>query len=66
MIYTDLDALCATLYQIDTTDADQIESFSRLVRVYYDALQNPPYGVIGVGAITYAQAQLVAAQIVTP
>jgi hypothetical protein len=63
MIYTDLDALCATLYQIDTTDAGQIESFSRLVRVYYDALQNPPYGVIG--AITYAEAQLVAAQMVT-
>jgi len=35
---------------------------SWLVRSYYDALHNPPEGVIGVGAITYAENVLVKIQ----
>ena len=34
-----------------------------LSRIYYDALDNPPEGVIGVGAITYAQDMLVKSQL---
>lgn len=35
---------------------------SWLVRSYHDALHNPPEGVIGVGAITYAEDVLVKLQ----
>ena len=42
---------------------DQIERFRRLLRIYMDASQNPPDGVIGVGIITHAEAALVSAQI---
>ena len=34
-----------------------------LSRSYYDALHNPPEGVIGVGAITYAEDMLVKSQL---
>lgn len=33
-----------------------------LWRAYQDAIDNPPEGVIGVGAITYAQYKLLEAQ----
>jgi len=34
----------------------------RLVNVYFEAENNPPEGVIGVGAITYAEQMLLLAQ----
>ena len=40
---------------------DMVE-LSRLCGVYFDAQRNPPEGVIGVGAITYAEQMLQAAQ----
>ncbi len=63
MIYTDLEALAHAVLQMDVTDKDEVAALQRLVQIYFDALHNPPEGVIGVGAITYAQEQLVAAQL---
>ena len=40
----------------------EVIKFRRLSKVYFDALNNPPEGVIGVGAITYAEDMLIAAQ----
>jgi hypothetical protein len=44
--------------------ADDPESarVTRLVNIYFDALQNPPEGVVGAGAISYAEQKLVEAQ----
>ena len=63
MIYTDLEALALAATQIDPRDADSLSALSDLIQVYFDALHNAPPGVIGVGAITYAQDCLVAAQL---
>ena len=40
----------------------ELERFRYLLEVYYEAHANPPEGVIGVGAITYAEQKLVEAQ----
>jgi len=61
--YASLSELAMALDQIDRTDTDQIERFRRLLRIYMDASQNPPDGVVGVGIITHAEAALVSAQI---
>jgi len=37
---------------------DGVVRLSILARVYFKALHNPPDGVIGVGAITYAEKKL--------
>jgi hypothetical protein len=63
MIYTDLDSLLVLLGQIDLTDETQAKGIKALFKVYTDALYNPPLGVIGVGAITYAENALVAFQL---
>jgi hypothetical protein len=53
----------ATINQGDKNDPDGVKELGRLTKVYWEAYQNPPEGVIGVGAITYAQEMLIAAQI---
>lgn len=63
MIYTSLRELTEALDTLDMTDAAQVEKYSSLIKVYMTASQNPPDGVIGVGVITYAEQQLVAAQV---
>ena len=65
MIYTSLRSLAEALDTLDMTDAAQVETYRRLIKVYMTASHNPPDGVIGVGIITYAEQQLIAAQ-VTP
>ena len=65
MIYTSLRELAEALDTLDMTDAAQVETYRRLIKVYMTASHNPPDGVIGVGIITYAEQQLIAAQ-VTP
>ena len=65
MLYTDLESLALAATQIDITDATQIDRLRHLISVYWEAYQNPPDGVIGVGAITYAQDALIAAQLNT-
>lgn len=42
-------------------DAETVQ-LRKLMSVYYGALEDPPDGVIGVGAITYAEMKLVEAQ----
>ena len=63
MIYTDLEALCQALWEADKSDPDGVKELVRLTKVYWQAFQNPPEGIIGVGAITYAQEALIAAQL---
>jgi hypothetical protein len=65
MLYTDLESLALAATQIDPTDAEQVARLSHLIKVYWDAYQNPPEGIIGVGAITYAQDALISAQLDT-
>ena len=57
------------LYTEVETDADphlltaeEWITLADLVDVYFDAIHNPPEGVVGVGAITYAERQLMLAQ----
>lgn len=63
MIYCDIDAIAMAAAQIDPSDEAQLKALVDLLRVYFDALNNPPDGVIGVGAITYAESALVDYQI---
>jgi hypothetical protein len=63
MIYTDIQALADAVLQIDLSDDDQVNKLRRLVQTYWDAYHNPPEGIIGVGAITYAQDALIEAQL---
>jgi len=63
MLYTDLQSLALVAAQIDTTDTVQVERLRKLINVYFDAYNNPPDGVVGVGVITYAQETLISAQL---
>lgn len=45
-----------------TGNEPELVVFRDLLQVYHEALNNPPEGVIGVGAITYAEHKLVEAQ----
>lgn len=64
MIYTDLESLCQAIWQGGKDDdPGWVKELGRLTKVYWDAYHNPPEGVIGVGAITYAQEALIAAQL---
>lgn len=45
-----------------TGDEPEAIEFRRLFDVYHTARNNPPEGIIGVGAITYAEQKLVEAQ----
>lgn len=65
-IVRNLDELCIATSALDLTNEskawEQIAALRALVKIYFDSLNNPPLGVIGVGAITYAEQQLIAAQ----
>ena len=63
MLYDSLESLVLLLSQIDTTDTEQMEKLNKLFKVYFDAERNPPFGVIGVGCITYAEDALIAYQL---
>jgi hypothetical protein len=41
----------------------ELMRLAELVKVYFEAEGNPPEGIIGVGAITYAEQMLQAAQV---
>ena len=43
---------------IDVNDESAVNQWRGLFQAYNNALNNPPEGVIGVGAITYAQQEL--------
>lgn len=61
MIYKDFSALCVGIYE-GFDKGEDITKLRVLMYLYQDALRNPPDGVIGVGAITYAEQKLVEAQ----
>lgn len=67
MIYPTLkDVTFAIMNEFDDQPAQPTERsryLRKLVRTYSDALRNPPEGIIGVGAITYAEGMLIKAQI---
>ena len=50
--------LAAAAGAIDLSDEAGKNHWRDLYHVYNDALNNPPSGVIGVGAITYAEQML--------
>jgi len=58
----DLSLAAMSWASLSKQDQDNLKN---LVKIYFDALYNPPLGVIGVGAITYAEQQLLLAQEVT-
>ena len=62
MAYKNLKELAAAAMDVDLKDTKQTQYMAGLIRVYFDAYNNPPENVIGVGAITYAQQQLIKAQ----
>jgi hypothetical protein len=63
MIYNDLDSLCDGFLLCSIEHEANLVVLRRLFRVYFDALENPPQFVIGVGVISYAQEMLVKAQL---
>jgi hypothetical protein len=58
MLYTDFDSLCLATTQTDASDIESLKRLGELFRVYLDAMDNPPAGIVGVGAITYAESVL--------
>lgn len=61
--YTSLKGLTLAVMALSETDVEALKYLGVLVNVYFDALHNPPLGIIGVGAITYAESVLVAYQL---
>ena len=61
-MYKNFDELCAAVFELDTGDIEGGVKMRRLFSVYFDAMDNPPEGIIGVGAITYAEQMLIAEQ----
>ena len=54
--------IVAAAETIDINDDAAKHNWRDLFHVYNTALNNPPAGVIGVGAITYAEQELIAFQ----
>ena len=59
MTYDNLDSILDALSQLEAFDTPEAANLKALFRVYLDARDNPPEGVIGVGAITYAETVLI-------
>jgi hypothetical protein len=64
-VFSDLYQVCAALQDLPEGEekGEKGKYISDLLKVYFDALHNPPLGYIGVGAITYAEDSLVAYQL---
>jgi len=62
MFYHNLKDLSLAAMSWASLSEDERTNLKDLVIVYFKALNNPPLGVIGVGAITYAEQQLLLAQ----
>ncbi len=58
MLYLTFESLCIAASQTSLDDTDSLKRLGELFRVYWDAKNNPPEHVIGVGAITYAESVL--------
>jgi hypothetical protein len=62
MTYNNLKELAAAAMDVDLKDVEKTRYIGNLISVYFDAEKNPPEGIIGVGAISYAEYQLIKAQ----
>ena len=60
--YKNLKELAAAAMDVDLKDVEKTRYIGNLISVYFDAEKNPPEGVIGVGAISYAEYHLIKAQ----
>ena len=65
MTYSNLYEVCAALQDLPANEekGEKGKLIADLLKVYFNALHNPPFAVIGVGAITYAENALVAYQL---
>lgn len=62
MTYKNMDDLYRDIFECDEEEVERLHYLGRLAKVYWDAFYNPPEGVIGVGAVTYAEQKLIEAQ----
>ena len=62
MTYKNMEELCRDIFECDEGDKERLYYLGGLAKVYWDAFYNPPEGVIGVGAVTYAEQKLIEAQ----
>lgn len=60
--YKNLDDICNAVHIWPLMNDEDHAKLRDCIKVYWAAYYNPPEGVIGVGAITYAERQLVLAQ----
>ena len=60
MIYT-YEKLCAAISELDLDElqTDHAKHLADLAKVYRNAYINAPYGIVGVGLITYAENALI-------
>jgi hypothetical protein len=63
MIYMSLNDLLSAAARLPMEDTEALRQLGSLIKVYHTALHNPPDGVIGVGAITYAEQTLICHQL---
>jgi hypothetical protein len=59
---TNLDDICQDISNLAEDDKAGVGRLQGLIKTYFNALHNPPLGVLGVGAITYAEAVLIQSQ----
>lgn len=60
-MYRNMTDLCNAALDCEY-DSPELPLLQRLFKVYHHAQNNPPEGIIGVGAITYAEQMLIKAQ----
>jgi len=59
MIYTTLDSIVALCENFDGLSKEDKAYVSAMLKTYWQAYHNPPPGIIGVGAVTYAEQKLI-------
>ena len=63
MIYENLDSIVALCGNFDCLSKGDKAYVSAMLKTYWEAYHNPPPGIIGVGAVTYAEGALIAFQL---
>jgi len=62
-MYHNIDDLVEGAMTIKTLNEAEKKELQDLIKLYWESYYNPPEGVIGVGKITYAEHQIVRAQV---
>ena len=57
-VIKDFESLIQVMLDTPEKEIEERLRLARLFRVYFNAKANPPEGIIGVGAITYAEQML--------